>query len=92
MWGFIVAVVAGFIAPQLEGPVTRPLEKAMRGYVPLEAGELRLASFIVAMLAAGILAELLHSGSAFWVILGGAIGWFGTRIVAAVRKTLDARR
>jgi hypothetical protein len=38
-----------------------------------------------------VLAELLGSGSAFWVILGGAIGFFGTRIVAALRAVIEGK-
>jgi hypothetical protein len=92
MWGFIVAVIAGFLVPHLESPVARPVEKAMQSHVPLAAGELRLLAFVLAMLAAGVVAELLNSGSAFWVILGGALGYFGARILAALRKVIDARR
>ena len=41
--------------------------------------------------AAGVIASLLDSGSAFWMILGGALGYFATRLVAAARAAMDAR-
>ena len=49
-------------------------------------------AFIVAMLAAGVIGSLLDSGSAFWMILGGALGYFATRLVAAARAAMDARK
>jgi len=53
---------------------------------------LRLLSFILVMLIAGIVAELLDSGSAFWIILGGALGYFALRLVAAAQAFLEQRR
>lgn len=92
MFGFIAAAIAGFVAPQLDVPVARPLARFMEKHITLEASETRLISFVVAMLAAGIIGSLLGSGSAFWMILGGALGYFGTRIVAAARAAMDARK
>lgn len=92
MLGFIVAAIAGFITPQLETPVARPLARMMEKHITLEAAETRLIAFIVAMLGAGIVASLLDSGSAFWMILGGAFGYFATRLVAAARAIMDARK
>lgn len=91
MLGFLVAVAAGFATPHLEGPVARPLAKMMEKYITLEVSEIRLIAFMVAMLAAGVVSALLHSGMTFWVILGGALGYFATRIVAATREAIDAR-
>ncbi len=92
MFGFIIALIAGFLAPHAEGPLARPLAAAMRDKVPLAPGELRLLSFILVMLLAGIAAELLDSGSAFWIILGGALGYFALRLVAAGQALFDQRR
>ena len=60
-------------------------------YMTLDVVETRLLSFMAAMLAAGVVSVLLDSGSAFWVIAGGAIGYFATRIVAAARDAMDKR-
>jgi hypothetical protein len=43
------------------------------------------------MLVAALLAEILDSGSPFWIILGGAVGLFGTRLLALVRKAVSDR-
>lgn len=92
MLGFLAAIVAGFVTPQLEAPIARPLARKMEKYITLEASETRLIAFIIAMLAAGIVASLLDSGGAFWIVLGGALGYFGTRLVAAIREMMDARK
>ena len=92
MLGFLAAIVAGFVTPQLEAPLARPLARKMEKYITLEASETRLIAFILAMLAAGVASALLASGSTFWVILGGALGYFGTRLVAAAREVMDARK
>lgn len=91
MLGFIVAAIAGFITPQLEVPAARPVVRMLEQHITLEAAETRLIAFIIAMLAAGVIASLLDSGSAFWMILGGALGYFATRLVAAARAAMDAR-
>jgi hypothetical protein len=49
-------------------------------------------AFVIAMLVAGVVGALLDSGSAFWMILGGALGYFGARLVTAVRTALEARK
>jgi len=92
MLGFIVAAIAGFVTPQLEAPVARPAARFLEKHITLEASETRLIAFIVAMLAAGVVANLLGSGSVFWMILGGALGYFATRLVAAARAAMDARK
>lgn len=92
MLGFLAAIVAGFVTPQLDSPVAGPLARILGKYMTIEAAETRLLSFMVAMLAAGVVAVLLDSGSTFWVMIGGVIGYFATRIVAAAREAMDARK
>ena len=92
MLGFIVAAIAGFVTPQLETPVARPFVRLAEKHITLEASETRLIAFILAMLAAGFIGSLLDSGSAFWMILGGALGYFATRLIAAGRAVMDARK
>ena len=89
MLGFICAVIAGFSAHYIDEPLVRPLVRALQGKIDVEAGEVRLVAFIITMLLAGVAAELLDSGSAFWMILGGALGYFAIRIVAAVKAWID---
>ena len=92
MIGFLVALIAGYFTPQLDSPVSVPLRRSISAHVPVQEVELRLISFIVAMLAAGLIAALFDSGSAFWVILGGALGYFGKRLFAAGQREVERRR
>lgn len=91
MLGFLVAIAAGFLTPYLDSAVSRPLARAVSGVMAIAPEETRLVSFMVAMLGAGVLANLLHSGSTFWVILGGVIGYFLTRLVEAAKLAMDQR-
>jgi hypothetical protein len=91
MLGFVLAVVAGWLTPAAEGAVARPLARALGPRIVVEEREMRAFAFVVVMLAAGLLAEIFDSGSAFWVILGGAVGFFGTRIVEVVRAVIAGK-
>jgi hypothetical protein len=91
MLGFVIAVIAGFLTPYAEAPIARPLAGALERWITLEPGELRLVAFALMLLAAGLVSALLNSGSAFWLILGGTLGYFAMRIVAAVREVIDNR-
>ena len=91
MLGFLVAVIAGFIVPQIDGPVTTPLVKFLEQYFKVEAIETRAISFMIALLAAAILAALLDSGTTFGVILGAVLGYFGMRIYALLKRVIEAR-
>lgn len=92
MLGFIVSVVAGFVTPHLEGPVGRPIARFLAKHITLEESETRLITFVVAMMGAGVIASLIHSGSMFWMMLGGALGYFGQRLVAAGKTAIDNRK
>ena len=91
MLGFLIAIVAGFLTPQAETAVARPLARAISGKIQIEPGEQRAVAFIVVMLVAGILAAVLASGTPFGLICGGAIGFFATRIITAVRDAFDGK-
>lgn len=88
MLAFLVAIVAGAVVPLIEGIVKGPLSALG---LELEEGESRTVAFIVAMLGVGIVGWVWSSGSVFWVILGGALGLFGLRIIGLVRHILDQR-
>lgn len=91
MLGFLIAAAAGYLTPQIADSLADPVIKAVARHITIEPGERRLVGFMLAMLAAGTAAVLLHSGTPFWVILGGVLGYFGTRIVAAVQKLINDR-
>jgi len=92
MLGFVVAMIAGFVTPHVEVPLIRPLVRKLQSHVRIDEAEVRMVSFALMMLIAGLIAALLHSGSAFWVILGGVLGYFALRLVEAVQQLLEQRR
>ena len=92
MLGFLIAAVAGYLTPQLEGPVAGPIVKTLEGFFPIAAHEKRLIAFMVALLAAAILAAAFDSGSVFGVIVGAILGYFGTRIFDVLKKIIEGRR
>ena len=91
MFGFIIAGGLGFLTPQIETLIA-PLLKGITAHIPIVDTEKRLVAFMVAMLGAGIASAILYSGSAFWIVTGGTLGYFGTRIVAAIKKLIEDRK
>ena len=91
MLGFIVATAIGFFTPLIGGPLVDPLVKALGNYITIEADEKPLVAFMLALLAAGVASALLGSGTAFWIIVGCVLGYFGSRIVEAGQKFMKER-
>lgn len=89
MLGFLIALAAGYFTPKLEEVAARPLAKSLAGTLKVEPGEMRTLAFMVGLLGAALLAVVLDSDNAFGVVLGGVLGYFGTRIVAALRRAMD---
>ncbi len=92
MLGFIIAVVAGFLTPHADGPLTGPIVARAAPFIRIEPTEQRLISFMILMLICGFLAAILDSGSAFWIIFGGSVGYFATRIFDSGKRVMDDRR
>ena len=91
MLGFLVAAVAGFFTPQIEGPVAGPIVKFLERYFTIDPHEKRLIAFMAALTAAAVAASLLDSGTTFGVIAGAILGYFGLRIYTLLRRIIDAR-
>ena len=92
MLAFIVAVVAGFLTPHVESSIGKSVTQALSDHITVEPGESRLIAFLVVMLLAGIVIALIGGGSPFWVILGGAIGVFLSRLIDAGRSEYERRK
>lgn len=92
MLGFIISLGAGFAAPYLHESMARPIARAMRPLVEVEEDEIGVLSYMIMVLLAGLAAALLHSGTPFWIALGCALGYFGSRLVAGLKAALDSRR
>lgn len=91
MLGFLVAAVAGFLTPQIEGSVAGPIVRILEGYFTVEPSEKRLIAFMIALTAAAVLASLLNSGTVFGVIIGAVLGYFGLRIYTVLKKIIGGR-
>jgi len=91
MLGFLISIAAGFATPMIEGPVARPVAKAMGSNVEVKDTELRLLAFMLAMIIAGILAAVFSSGSALGLAAGGMIGYFGTRLVKWFKSAIGMK-
>ncbi|MCG3267436.1 hypothetical protein [Yoonia sp. I 8.24] len=91
MFGFLIAAGFGFVTPQIETLIA-PLLKGITPHIPIADTEKRLVAFIAAMLAAGIASAIFYSGTAFWVMAGGTLGYFATRIITAVKKLIAERK
>ncbi len=91
MLGFIIAVLAGFATRHIEEPLARPLAKALRPVVEVTEAEMRLLAFGVAMVGATVLGGFLHSGSPFWMVLGGVLGVFAQRLFESANKAFGRK-
>ena len=91
MLGFLIAAAAGFLTPQLDGPVAGPIIRALDGHLPVTPEEKRLISFMVALLVAAVLAVAFDTGSVFGIIVGAVLGYFGSRIFAVLKKVVEGR-
>jgi hypothetical protein len=91
MLGFLVAALAGFFTPQLEGPVAGPIVKFLETYFPVEPTEKRLIAFMVALIGAAVGAVLLDSGTVLGVIAGAILGYFGLRLFNLLKRIIEAR-
>jgi ABC-type microcin C transport system permease subunit YejE len=91
MLGFLIAAAAGFLTPQIESAVTKPLVSALEKRIPVTPNETRAIAFMVALLGAAVLCALVDSGSVFGVIIGAILGYFGLRIFNAVKAEIEGR-
>ncbi len=92
MFGFIIAVIAGFLVPHADEPLGRPVLRAIRPYLKVEDREERLFVFLLIGLIAALVIGATASTSAFWVIAGLGVGYFATRLVEAAKAGLDSRK
>ena len=91
MLGFLIAVAAGFVSPHLDEPVSARIAGALKDSLPIETSEYRVVSFMVALLAAAILAALVDNDSPLAIVVGGVLGYFLMRIVETLRKLVEGK-
>ncbi len=91
MVGFIFAFLAGFLTPHVEPALAQPLARALSRHMPVEAGETRVLALLVALAGAGVLCALFDTGSPLGLVIGGGLGYFALRLLAAAQKALETR-
>ena len=83
MFGFLIAIGAGFLVPHIEQPVARPIVAQLRRFLTVKDTETTAIAIMVAMLGAAVISTILNTGSAIGLSVGIFIGFFATRILAA---------
>ncbi|KPP87165.1 MAG: hypothetical protein HLUCCA08_04370 [Rhodobacteraceae bacterium HLUCCA08] len=91
MVAFLLALVAGFVTPALDGAISRPLARSLSRVIAIEDRELRLVSFLIALLAVGLFCAIFDTGSVLGVASGMILGYFALRLSTALRAALDRR-
>lgn len=92
MFGFLIALIAGFATPMLETPAARPIARLMGRNVELADGELRALAFMIAMIVAGVLCAVFSTGTPLSLAIGGTLGYFGTRLLGWGQRALENRK
>lgn len=91
MFGFLAGLVAGAAAPLFTRFIARPVSESIGRWVEVKDEELPVIGFMITMLIAGLVAQALQSGTVFWVIFGGVIGFFALRILSVAAKLFERR-
>lgn len=90
MFGFFVAVGAGFLTPQIQVSLAPVVAKAL-SFLSIEESEHDVLGFMLVVLAAGFIATVFGSGNALGVAIGVALGYFAKRIVSIVMEATSGR-
>jgi hypothetical protein len=74
----------------IEGPVARPVARAVADNVELADGELRALAFMIAMIGAGLLSALFSTRSALGLAVGARWGISACALSAGSSRQLKA--
>lgn len=89
-FSLLLGAAAGFATPYAEPHIEKLLKNVLLDDVPMKEGEFRIFAFILMlMLAAVIIALGGANSSAFLLTLGGGLGIFGTRLIAAGKSKVN---
>jgi urea transporter len=92
MFGFLIALAAGAVTPMVEDPLARRAAKSMGQHVEVQENEVRALAFMVAMIIAGVACNVLDTGSPLGLAVGGALGYFGARLLRWGQRSINDRR
>jgi len=89
----IVSFIMGLIFGVGSGGFEKIVGEPIRKHLSLSDSELAILSFAGLMLVASIVVSAMSvDSSAFWLVLGGAIGAFAIRAVLFGKTKVEARR
>ena len=91
MFGFIISIGAGYLTPYLEQPLAKPVAAAVDKWIHIKDVEITLLAFMFAMIIAALFCAFFNTGGALGILVGGGLGYFGSRIVAAIKKVIENR-
>lgn len=92
MLGFFIALIGGFAAPYLDDPAARPVADALpRKTMAVADAEIRALSVLIALLLVTLLCTIFNSGSPFGIAVGMVVGYFLTRLLAALKQAADPK-
>lgn len=83
MFGFLIAIAAGFMAPHLVQPVARPVALQLRRFFAVEDAEMTAIAVMCAAIGGAVVASIFDTGSPIGLSVGVFVGYFATRIFAA---------
>jgi urea transporter len=92
MFGFLIAIAAGAVTPMVEDPLARRAAKSMGQHVEVQENEVRALAFMIAMIIAGVVCNVLDTGSPLGLAVGGALGYFGARLLRWGQRRIEDRR
>lgn len=86
MFGFLIALGAGFAIPHLKQPVVGPIMAQLRKFITVDEAETAAIAVMVATFGAAVVASVFDTGSAIGISIGVFIGYFATRILAVANR------
>lgn len=85
MFGFLIALVAGFLTPQLQASIAPVVAKTLAA-LDITEKEHDVLGFMIALLGAGFLASLFGNQSPFSIAVGVVVGYFATRLLLILQN------
>jgi len=90
MFGFFIAVAAGFITPQLQQSAAPAVAKAL-GPLNITEAEHDVLGFMIALFIAAIVAAIFGSGSVLGTAIGLMLGYFATRLIQIIQDATSGK-
>ena len=92
MFGFLIGLVGGAGTPMIESLLARHAAKSMAQHIDVQENEVRALAFMIAMIVAGVACSVFDAGSPLGFAVGGALGYFGKRLMRWGRLAFEKRK